>query len=467
MPTKHAAAPPARSIGQRLNLGVLFVTFANMVPIGFVGYLSSHLALVWYCAAAAGVCGVLSVVTAYGRYALNKHFILGVIFLASCLPIFALGITPAPYYLTFPSLMACVTMYHGRLAKRLTLIAHGLVVWAAFYFEPATGTEVRYLTFATLANMTLLFAVVTYFSERSLRSHFRRTRDLEAQLATRELSLKQHASRVQAQAERLAEANASLETEISENESTLAELQSANEEAAQLAQAASSDLKEPLRGIGTFIGLMRRRLEQLGLAEQVGDYLHYITDGATRMDAMVNDLLRYGDYKATPEREDIDTAEVLDTIGQNLVDLLHRENATLEVLPGLPTVAGQRTQVVQLFQNLISNGIKFKRPGVAPVCTVGCELSDGHVTFFVRDNGIGMPQERLKDVFGLFTRLHKADGYEGTGIGLALCRRIVMAAGGEIWAESTEGEGTTFRFTWPLRSASLGPVEPGATAAAQ
>jgi len=105
--------------------------------------------------------------------------------------------------------------------------------------------------------------------------------------------------------------------------------------------------------------------------------------------------------------------------------------------------------MTRLFQNLIGNGVKYRSSDRPPIVEVGCADAGGMWEFFVRDNGIGIPQEHLERVFGIFQRLHARDEYEGTGIGLAICKKIVERQGGRIWIESSVGNGTTFRFTWP------------------
>ena len=362
-------------------------------------------------------------------------------------------------------------------AVQLTPLSSSLVVWLVMYNEPrqlrliggvhlgaavlllwlAPGikTEVTWLTHVAFALMTAGLATASVLTVLSNRSHHDRMTRYELELRRKERSLRQTAAQLTAQRDELSVAAHALGEAIATNAPQLEALRLAYEEQAQIATAASSDLRQPLRNINQFVQLIRRRLERLGVAEAVSDYLDFVTDGAARMNGMVDDLLRYSDHRVGSDPEPVDTVAVLAGIRDNLRDLLAREGATLDFPDDLPVVIGHRTQVLQLFQNLISNGVKFKRPGVAPRCEVACVVEDGTACFRVSDNGIGIPARRLADVFGLFTRLHERGAYEGTGIGLATCRRIVLAAGGEIWAESTEGEGTTFCFTWPLEE---GPI---------
>lgn len=348
------------------------------------------------------------------------------------------------------SLTVWLLMYHDRARLRVIGVAHLALAMALAYAFPAPPAPAPYLNVLVFVFVVAAFACASVIADRSNRSHWLRISRLEGELRRNETALRETRDRLSDQRDALARTAAALRETAAANAPQTAALRLAYEEQVLITRAASDGLRQPLRNINAFVQLIRRRLVRLGLVDGVSDYLDFVTDGATRMDGMVEDLLRYSAGAEEADPVPVDPAAVLGAIRDNLSDLLAREGATLAFAPDLPTVLGHPTQVLQLFQNLISNGVKFKRPGVAPRCEVTCALRDGAACFSVSDNGIGIPANRLADVFGLFTRLHERGAYEGTGIGLATCRRIVLAAGGEIWAESTEGEGTTFSFTWPL-----------------
>ncbi len=376
------------------------------------------------------------------------------IFLLTLLFVLTAKFEDVPFYVFMPSFVAWVMLFNERKKIIFGSLVHIVAALLVFNFGTVGTIAAPHLPLAFLAATANAFCMAAIFDVRANERYYSKCHAMVALLERNEVALEAEMAQARSQAIKLSRAQASLQHQVEENSSRLATLKGVNSERASLARAASSDLKQPLRTIGSFIQLIGRKLTRLGLADEMAEYQTFISDGVARMNAMVDDLLKYSDYQADQDSlELLDPNAILAHISDNLTDLLRRENARIEVKPNLPTILGQRTQVLQLFQNLISNGIKFKRAGVHPVCTVGCNVGDQVAEFYVSDNGIGMPQDRLKDVFGLFTRLHERGSYEGTGIGLALCRRIVLAAGGEIWAESTEGEGTTFRFTWPLEAA--------------
>ena len=389
------------------------------------------------------------------RMVLNKHTVLGLGFLQAVGILLFGDVHPLPIYVFLPGFLGFITVYHDRRLIRALSFGHLALVLAlsALPLAPAGSTPVPWLPVAAAASALLSVVTIGVYDLRVNRAYHQKMIDTGAALEHHEGQLRVAAERTQQRAAVLADAKARLERAAAEDEAHVEQLRRVNEEHAQLARAASQDLKQPLRNIASFVQLIERRVEALAPEREVLDYLSFVCDGAHRMDAMVDDLLRYCDYEASLEVEAVDLASVLAGLRETLTDLLSREGATLEWPGDLPHVPGRATLVAQLFQNLIANGVKFRRPGVPPVCRVTWGWADraaGVVRFGVSDNGIGMPASRQGDVFGLFTRVHEDAEYEGTGIGLALCRRIVLAAGGEIWCESEEGVGTTFYFTWPL-----------------
>lgn len=227
------------------------------------------------------------------------------------------------------------------------------------------------------------------------------------------------------------------------------QLERSNRDLQDFAHVASHDLQEPLRMVSSYVQLLARRYKGK-LDADADEFITYAVDGAMRMQKLINDLLSYSRVSTRGDAfDDVSVEAALDDAQANL-QLLSEEAAATVTHDDLPDVKGDPAQLSQLLQNLIANAIKF-RSEAKPHVHVGvkAEPEDGYWHFFVRDNGIGMPEDTLERIFTLFQRLHTRDKYEGTGIGLAVCRRIVERHGGSIWASSRPGEGSTFHFTLP------------------
>jgi len=212
---------------------------------------------------------------------------------------------------------------------------------------------------------------------------------------------------------------------------------------------ASHDLREPLRKISSFGSMLKDSLEEKLDADD-RENLMFMIDGANRMTQMIEGLLTYSRVNTSEKARDvIDLNEtVRDLLHLELGALIEETGALVEVPQALPKVLGNPAQIGQLLQNLIGNGIKYSRDDVAPRIVLTAEdAGDGDVRISVRDNGIGIPAEHYENIFKMFRRLHSRRKYSGTGIGLAVCKRIVDKHGGRIGVESREGEGTTFWFT--------------------
>jgi signal transduction histidine kinase len=241
--------------------------------------------------------------------------------------------------------------------------------------------------------------------------------------------------------EKLAEAQKSLEKAVTE-------LQRSNQELEQFAYVASHDLQEPLRKIASFCSLLEARYAG-ELDEKANTYIHFIVDGATRMQALVNDLLLFSRV-TTRGKEFVptDTAAALREALENLEIAMAECGAQVTHDDSLPTVAADPTQLTQLFQNLIGNAVKYRRDE-APRIHVSVEETANDWVFAVRDNGIGFEQEYADRIFIIFQRLHTREEFSGTGIGLAVCKKIVERHGGRIWVDSEAGMGSTFSFALP------------------
>jgi light-regulated signal transduction histidine kinase (bacteriophytochrome) len=226
-----------------------------------------------------------------------------------------------------------------------------------------------------------------------------------------------------------------------------AQLQRANDELQQFAYVASHDLQEPLRMVKSFVQLLAQRY-QGQLDETAAEFIGYAVEGAERMQALIADLLTYSRVE-TQGGEVTETAceAVLEEVLRDL-QLAVAENGavvTHDPLPTVPAIPGQLRQVVQ---NLLSNALKFRGPA-PPRIHFAAQRRGPDWCFSVRDNGIGLDPQQAERIFHMFQRLHPRREYPGTGIGLAICKKIVERHGGRIWVESTPGQGSTFYFTLP------------------
>lgn len=236
--------------------------------------------------------------------------------------------------------------------------------------------------------------------------------------------------------------------DVSDRKRLTEELARSNRDLEQFAYAVSHDLKAPLRGVTSFGSLLRNKCKNQ-LDEQGEHFLQIMLDSAARMQVLIDDLLSYAQVKPDEQpRPPIDFGAALDEALANVAEAVKASGAvvTHDVLPTLP---GNQSQISRLFQNLLDNALKFRRSDTAPQIHVSASQQGGEWQFGVRDNGIGIAPEQGARIFVVFQRLHTQSEYEGTGIGLALCKRIVENHGGRIRVESEPGQGSTFLFTVP------------------
>ncbi len=226
------------------------------------------------------------------------------------------------------------------------------------------------------------------------------------------------------------------------------DLARSNEELEQFAYVASHDLQEPLRKVASFSQLLQQRYSGQ-LDERADQYIEFAVDGARRMQDLINDLLAFSRVgRIEQPHGDVDCAELVTRVRADLANSIEETGATIEAGP-LPTVRGDAGLLRLVFQNLVGNAIKF-RGDAAPVVHIAAERDDGFWRFRCQDNGIGIDPEYADRIFVIFQRLHSRSSYEGTGIGLAMCRKIVEYHGGRMWLDSeTAREGSAFCFTLP------------------
>jgi light-regulated signal transduction histidine kinase (bacteriophytochrome) len=233
-----------------------------------------------------------------------------------------------------------------------------------------------------------------------------------------------------------------------ERDKVLAELERSNQDLNQFAYMASHDLQEPLLSMGGFVQLLQQTY-QGRLDEQADDWINRSVESARRMQTMIRDILTYARIGSRAQAfEPISLAEVFAEVTAMLAAAI-RDAAAEVTCDDLPTVPGNRTQLTQLLLNLIGNALKY-RSEEPPQIHVSAQPQGSAWRIGVRDNGIGIALKHQPRIFEAFRRLHSQREYPGTGIGLALCRRVVERYGGQIWVESADGQGSTFYFTLPV-----------------
>jgi PAS domain S-box-containing protein len=235
--------------------------------------------------------------------------------------------------------------------------------------------------------------------------------------------------------------------DITESRKMLTALKRSNAVLEQFAHSASHDLQEPLRTVKIFGEILQQhsdRLDPVGL-----NALHHLQEGATRMESLLSDLLAYArvtEFDKPLER--IDANEVFESVVQTVGGSISKNNAKVETTGSLPLVQMNFAHLLQLFQNIIGNAIKYRKPEIPPVVRVSARHLPPYWEFSIEDNGIGIAPEHLKTIFVVFRRLHGQEN-PGTGLGLAICQRIVEQYNGRIWVESELSKSSVFRFLIP------------------
>ena len=341
----------------------------------------------------------------------------------------------------------------GRLATAsiAILFAVPVVAYVMGVGEAPGGTSPEWVTVAVAVAWTTVYAAITMERARGAYADaYARLSATESRIGEEVGLLRAHNLEQAAANERHAAEAAALAERLLDERAATQRLRDALGDRDHLTAAIRADLRAPLRSITSFSQLLRRRLTRDLPESRAGEYLAFAEDGGRRMAAMVDDLLRYTQADHVEALVSVPFAGVVAEVRLNLADQVRRTGATLSA-GELPVLRGYPTQLLQLAQNIISNAIKFARPGVPPVVTVtAVDGGDGTARVTFADNGRGIPAHQLGEVFGLFNRSGNVGEVEGSGVGLALCRRIAIAHGGALTVASAAGEGTAFHFVCPV-----------------
>jgi signal transduction histidine kinase len=384
-----------------------------------------------------------------GRYQLAKWIAVIWPMIASALSVPLFGILANTHLYLIATLTLGLVIFHSAKQHLLLLAVHVPLFLSVLYISKnnvpifAGQDSVSLGHFHAVFIFLNIFVMLREFAEHNLR-YDARINQLISSAQAQTAMLQEQKAQIEQQAADLQRSNHFLQNEIKEKETAQRLLMASNEELEQFAYVASHDLKEPLRTVGSFIQLIFKR-HQDHFDETSQEYYGFVVDGVKRMSALLDDLLALSRLKKGSEMAEVDLNTVLESVCFNLRGQIEKSEGEI-LVSSLPVILASKLQLVQLFQNLLSNSLKFKGGAPAQVVIGHAEQPDAHL-FWVKDNGIGVPEEYLEKVFVIFQRLHKRSMYEGTGIGLAICKKVVQNHGGSIWIESKEGKGTSVFFT--------------------
>ena len=397
------------------------------------------------------------------KYTLAKQLFIGIGLFATTIAVGMSELHTNLYYYYAMVFALMLVFFPGKKYLKRILIANfsclTLSILISYYGLLPKLSLLNPLSLGIMNILLLMFVIYVLVFTLMKENHLfeQKTIKLLESLNERNIELNAEKEKVETTAEVLIETNASLHQEVIEREKVERSLRESNDTLQQFTYVASHDLKEPLRTIGSFSNLLARRLKgELGEREE--EYLDFITDGVTRMSILVDDLLQYATLNNAVDFEKIDLNKTVIVLKHNLGNLLERKNGSIEV-GEMPILYANRSQLNQVFQNLISNGLKFNTSS-SPKIQITCQEQESHYLFSVQDNGIGIAKEYQEKIWIIFQRLHNRDKFEGSGIGLAIAQKVVANHQGRIWVESEANQGTCFHFTI---SKNLCPSSPEVT----
>jgi PAS domain S-box-containing protein len=310
----------------------------------------------------------------------------------------------------------------------------------------AEGTR-SYLSASLLVEGNLIGALI--LSSRTPAAFAAEHLEITGEVAN-QLAIAIHQARLKEQIERHA---AEMEERVAQR---TAELREVNAELEAFAYSVSHDLRAPLRAINGFAQIIARRHRD-SLNEEGQHYFDNIIQASTHMGHLIDDLLRYSRLgRQAVRHQPVPMGDVLAQVADSLAGRVAETGAHLSLPDDLPVVQGDQTLLGQIFTNLLDNALTYHRSGVPPQVVVSCQAEADHVILSVADNGIGIPPEFHEKIFNIFQRLHSQDEYPGTGIGLAIVKKVVGLLGGQVWVESVVGEGSTFYVELPVSSEQTG-----------
>lgn len=369
----------------------------------------------------------------------------------------------------FPPIRACgsyleflqlstfvVSPLHNPGEQCIGLIVAGATTEDAKYFDPIDDKVLSSFNVMTRNAGLILQHILTTFQ---LEQEIEERKGVEAQLRQSQQALENSNEELESKVElrtlELMNANAELQKEIEDRkriESQLAiraaELMRSNADLEQFAYVASHDLKAPIRNIASFVQLLQLKLQGL-LDEETQEYLQFTVSAVHQINNLIEDLLHYARVGQNDVAIDlVDLNTTIKVVREHLLTMIEEQKAEIhcQVLPRIKANSGQ---MLQLFQNLLENAIKFRKVDQPPVVRIHATQEDGYYRILLQDNGIGIAPEYRDKIFAIFQRLSLSNPYGGTGVGLAICKRIMERHHGRIWVESEEGQGSRFFLEFP------------------
>lgn len=352
-----------------------------------------------------------------------------------------IGLNKAKVFLIFFILIWCAFRMNQWQSSLVVLFLSAYTIWGTLnqqgpFIEGSQNTSFLSMqVFLCVASITMMFLSTTLQERRRIESNLI---DVNSNL---EIKVEERTAAIEKQKEELEATNEQLIKKTNE-------LENAINDSRFFAHVISHDLREPLRTVTSFLELLDERYKNK-LDSEADEYINFAVNGAKRMNSLIDDMLMYSRVEHSRENlQKVNFAEVLSVVKNNLRNTIQNHNAKIEIDGELPVISADFSQMTQLFQNLIDNAIKYggNKP---PEIHVAANKKNGNWLFSLTDNGIGIPKEYAERVFIMFQRLHTMDKYEGTGMGLAICKKIVEKHGGKIWVEPGIKEGSIFYFTLP------------------
>ena len=347
--------------------------------------------------------------------------------------------TKAKVFLIFFIISWCVFSMSQRQLSIISIAISAFAIWSTIHLTGPFGESSINKSLISLQVFLCVISITMMFLSTTLSERHQKEEALEMANENLESKVKERTLSLEAQKEELKKVNEKLVEKT-------AQLENANKESRSFAYVVSHDLREPLRTIASYLQLIEERYKNK-LDSDADIFIDFAVDGAKRMNILIDDMLTYSRIENSKGSfNDVDLNEILSIVKSNLHTIIQESGAKITIGGQLPIVMADHSEMIQLFQNIIDNSIKYKN-GRTPEIQISTKKHGEFWQVTIADNGIGIAKEYYERIFVIFQRLHTREEFDGTGIGLTICKRIIEKHGGKIWLDSTLGKGTTFYFT--------------------
>lgn len=400
----------------------------------------------------------------YYRYYISARYILVIVSLANVMiQTILYGWQGSGSYVLINTFVITHIIFDKKIRKLILSLLCLLTLFASKYLNDLNGPlfVIEYLDYYGFALLfiSVFLAIEVFKSEQSNAEN--KTNALLQTIDNKNKALETQRRLVKYRNDAIKQTNQELEA-------TQKSLQESLEDLQTFAYTVSHDLKEPLRMINSYTQLLKRRFRGK-LDSETEEFMHYITDGSARMKILLDDLLKYATTANKDESlEDVALSDVFSVVIKNLEVQMKNKNADISFVPSLeelPVVFASFSQMTLLFQNILSNAFKYHKPNDSPIVNVSLETNDRFLVIKIKDHGIGIPRAAADAVFSPFKRIGDRKKYKGSGIGLAICKKIVQNHKGRIWVESELNEGATFFVALPKKISEIQPTTEASQAA--